>query len=78
MPLTHQDNGVSMGGSLKEVSILKNCYILADPKGRLNSKLVLEKTHRHKGCGWLASRRGSKYKKHTHIVAKDVVGLLVG
>jgi hypothetical protein len=29
-----------------------------------------------KGCGWLASWRGSKYKK-THIVAKDVVGLLV-
>jgi hypothetical protein len=37
MPLTHRDNGVSMGGSLKEVSILKNCYISADPKGRLNS-----------------------------------------
>jgi hypothetical protein len=37
MPLTHQDNWVSMGGSLKEVSILKNCYISADPKGRLNS-----------------------------------------
>ncbi len=36
MPLSHQDNGVSMGGSLKEVSILKNCYVLADPKGRIN------------------------------------------
>jgi hypothetical protein len=36
-----------------------------------------KKTHRGKGCGWLASRRGSKYKK-THIIAKDVVGLLVG
>ncbi len=36
-----------------------------------------KKTHRHKGCGWLASRRDSKYKK-THIVAKDVVGLVVG
>ncbi len=35
------------------------------------------KTHRHKGCGWLASRRCSKYKK-THIIAKDVVGLLLG
>ncbi len=34
-------------------------------------------THRGKGCGWLASRRGSKYKKK-HIVAKDVVGLLLG
>jgi hypothetical protein len=30
-----------------------------------------------KGCGWLAARRGSKYKK-THIVAMDVVGLQVG
>jgi hypothetical protein len=28
-----------------------------------------------KGCGRLASRRGSKYKKN--IVTKDVVGLLV-
>jgi hypothetical protein len=36
-----------------------------------------KKTHHRKGCGWLASRRDSKYKK-THIVAKDVVGLLVG
>ncbi len=34
--------------------------------------------HRHTGCGWLASRRGSKYEKNTHIVAKDVVGLQVG
>ncbi len=37
-----------------------------------------KKTHRHKGCGWLAHRRGSKYTKKTHIVAKDVVGLLLG
>ena len=36
-----------------------------------------KKTHRHKECGWLASRRDSKYKK-THIVEKDVVGLLLG
>ncbi len=35
------------------------------------------KTHPCKGCGWLASRRDSKYKK-THIVANDVVGLPVG
>jgi hypothetical protein len=34
-------------------------------------------THPPKGCGWLASRRGSKYKKK-HIVAKDVVGLQLG
>jgi hypothetical protein len=39
--------------------------------------LWYNKTHRRKGCGWLASRRDSKYKK-THIIAKDVVGLLVG
>jgi hypothetical protein len=36
-----------------------------------------KKTHRHKGCGWLAPRRGSKYQK-THIIAKYVVGLLLG
>jgi hypothetical protein len=36
-----------------------------------------KKTHCGKGCGWLASRRGSKYEKK-HIVAKDVVGLQVG
>ncbi len=34
-----------------------------------------KKTHCGKGCGWLASRRGSKYKKN--VVAKDVVGLPV-
>jgi hypothetical protein len=36
-----------------------------------------KKTHQHKEGGWLASSRGSKYKKK-HIVAKDVVGLLIG
>jgi hypothetical protein len=36
-----------------------------------------KKPHRHKGCGWLASRRGSKYTKK-NIVEKDVVDLLVG
>ena len=25
-----------------------------------------KKTHRHKGCGWLAFRRDSKYTKNTH------------
>jgi hypothetical protein len=46
--------------------------------GLLLSEAVSTKnTHRHKGCGWLASRRGSKYKK-THIVGKDVVRLQVG
>jgi hypothetical protein len=34
-------------------------------------------THRGKRCGWLASRRGSKYKKK-HIVTKDVEGLSLG
>ncbi len=37
----------------------------------------MKKTHWHKEDGWLASSRGSKYYK-THIVAKDVVGLLLG
>jgi hypothetical protein len=32
----------------------------------LGEAVSTKKTHRHKGCGWLASRRGSKYKKHTH------------
>jgi hypothetical protein len=32
-----------------------------------------KKTHHHDRCGWLAPRRGSK-----HIVAKDVVGLVLG
>ncbi len=35
-----------------------------------------KKTHRHKGCGWLAYRSGSKYKKT--IITEDVVGLHVG
>ncbi len=43
----------------------------------LREAVSTKKTHRHKGCGWLASRRGSKYKKK-HIAAKDVVGLQVG
>jgi hypothetical protein len=43
----------------------------------VSSIMVQKKPHRRKGCGWLASRRDSKYKK-TLIVAKDVVGLLVG
>ncbi len=38
---------------------------------------MLKNTHPCKGCGWLASRRGSKCKKK-HIIAKDVVGLQVG
>ncbi len=36
-----------------------------------------KKTHCHKGYGWLASRRGSKYTKK-NILEKDVVGLLLG
>ncbi len=43
----------------------------------LERQKVLKNTHRRKGCGWLASRKGSKYEKK-HIVAKDVVGLQVG
>jgi hypothetical protein len=37
----------------------------------------MKKTHRHKGCSWLASRRGSKYTKKK-IDEKNVVGLLLG
>jgi hypothetical protein len=36
-----------------------------------------KKTHRRKGCGWLANRRVVSLKKK-HIVTKDVVGLQVG
>jgi hypothetical protein len=38
-----------------------------------------KKKHRHKGCGWLAYTGDvvSTYKK-APIVAKDVVGLLLG
>jgi hypothetical protein len=43
----------------------------------LREAVSTKKTHRCKGCGWLAPRRGSKYNKK-HIVAKDVVGIQVG
>jgi hypothetical protein len=43
----------------------------------LGEVVSTKKTHSQKGYGWLASKRGSKYKKK-HILAKDVVGLLVG
>ncbi len=45
--------------------------------GLLLGELVSIQKKRQKGCGWLAYRRGSKYEKK-HILAKDVVGLLVG
>ncbi len=28
---------------------------------------VLKNTHRHKGCGWLASWRGSKYENNNTL-----------
>ncbi len=48
--------------------------------GLLLGELLSTKTiaYRRRGCGWLASGRGSQYEKKTHIVAKDVVGLQVG
>jgi hypothetical protein len=59
-----------------------------DKKKHINTEKVVglllveevstEKTHGGKGYGWLAFSRGSKCKKNTHIVAKDVVGLPVG
>jgi hypothetical protein len=39
MLLTHRDNGVSMGGSLKEVSTLKKLLHFGGPKSQ--TKLVL-------------------------------------
>jgi hypothetical protein len=56
----------------------KKQIVTKDVVGLLLGEAVsTKKTHRHKGCGWLAYRRGSKYKKK-HIIAKDVVGLQVG
>ncbi len=46
--------------------------------GLLLGELVsTKKTHRCKGCGWLAPRRGSK-NKTKHDIAKDVVSLVLG
>ncbi len=57
----------------------KKHIVTKDVVGLLEGEAVsiLKNTHRHKGCGWLASRRGSKCEKK-HIVTKDVVGLQVG
>ncbi len=55
-------------------------YFLCDPilfTGYLSAARTTKKTHRGKGCGWVASRSGSKYKKK-HTIAKEVVGLQVG
>ncbi len=55
-------------------------YVTKDVVGLLLGEVVSTKTiaHRRRGCGRLASRRGSKYEKKKHIVAKDVVGLQLG
>ncbi len=56
----------------------KKHIVTKDVVGLLLGEAVSTKnTHRCKGCGWLASRRGSKQKKKL-IVAKDVVGLQIG
>ncbi len=58
----------------------KTHILTKDVVGLLLGEVVSTKiiAHRRRGCGWLASRRGSKYEKKTHIVAKDMVGLQVG
>ncbi len=58
----------------------KKNIITKDVVGLLIGEVVSMKTiaHCRRGCGWLASRRGEKYKKNTHIIAKDVVCLQVG
>jgi hypothetical protein len=56
----------------------KKHIVTKDVVGLLLGEVVsIQKKHCRKGCGWLAFRRGSKYKKK-HILPKDVVGLLVG
>jgi hypothetical protein len=45
--------------------------------GLLLGEVVSIKKKWQKGCDWLASRKGSKYDKK-HILAKDVVSLIVG
>jgi hypothetical protein len=59
---------------------MKKHLVTKDVVGLLIGEAVsiLKKTHHRKGCGWLASRRGSKCGQKKHIVAKDVVGLQVG
>jgi hypothetical protein len=58
----------------------KKYIVTKDVVGLLLGEVVSTKTIAHccRGCGWLANRRGSKYKEKTHIVAKDVVGVQVG
>ncbi len=58
----------------------KKYIVTKDVFGLLVGEVVSTKpiAHRRRGCGWLASRRGSKYeKKNTHR-RNDVVGLQVG
>jgi hypothetical protein len=43
MPLTHQDNGASMGGTLKEVSTVKKLLHFGEPKRQ--TKLVCVMMH---------------------------------
>ncbi len=57
----------------------KKHIVTKDVVGLLLGEAVgTKKTHCCKRCGWLASRRGSKYELKKQIVAKDVVGLQVG
>ncbi len=56
----------------------KKHIVTKDVVGLLPGEVVItKKTHHHKGCGWLAYRRGSEYKKKTSL-KKDVIGLLLG
>ena len=57
----------------------KKNTVTTDVVGLLQGEVVSTKimAHHCRGCAWLASRRGSKYKKK-YRVAKDVVGLPEG
>jgi hypothetical protein len=64
MPLTHRDNGVSMGGTLREVSTLKKMLHFGWLKRP--AKLVLEKNQGRKPGKLEFAAFDGKKKKQSH------------
>ena len=82
MPKIHVDTKWVHKLQVTEVRVsqeIKKHIVTKDVVGLLIGEAVsiLKNTHCRKGCGWLASRRGSKCGKK-NIIAKDVVGLQLG